>query len=628
MWPNLKNVNFYIMVLSDLAIFALALVLSYMVRLDLSLPAPYAEQCLRLVVLVAPFKSALFFLFGMYKGMWRYTSLVDFMRLAQVTLAQSLLLVAVIALQTRFMGYPRSVFIIDWMLTLGLAAGLRVSIRAFYHWREGRPMELGQAKRVLVVGAGRAGELIYRELMSNPRLNYQLVGFVDDDPGKRGRSIHNKPVLGMVKDLAGLVREREVDEIFIAVTQASGEQMRRLIKACESTRKPYKILPSMGEIMDGRVGLKTLRDVDYLDLLGRTPIELDDTAIGAYLTGKTVLVSGCGGSIGTELCRQIVRFNPARLILVDMGEFNLYRMEMELKWELSFSNYVTVLGSVADADLMDRVFATNQPDCVFHAAAYKHVPMLERNPWQAVTNNVRGTLTLMRAAMAHQVGRFVIVSTDKAVRPTNVMGASKRVTERLMACHSGGPTRFMAVRFGNVLGSSGSVAPLFRRQIERGGPVTVTHPEVTRYFMSISEAAQLILQAGAMARGGEIFVLDMGVPVRIADMAADLIRLSGKEPGKDIEIVFTGLREGEKLYEELITDGEDVVRTEHERIRVLGATDPMKDACELNGEGLFQGLPKGLEELFQAALDRDPQAIRVLLKRLVPEYVPEPRPDS
>ena len=614
-WANFRNLKFYVMVLSDLLLFTLAMAGAYLIRFDMDLPPHYAEQLVRLVVLAAPFKAALYFVFGMYRGMWRFTSLSDSFRLTRVTLLQTLIIVALVAFQTRFEGYPRSVFLIDWMLSLFFTLGLRITIRAFYAWRTGRAMALEPPRRVLIVGAGRAGELVHRELTGNPRLNYELVGFVDDDPGKRGRLLHNRPVLGRVDELSGLAASREVDELFIAISEASGQEMRRIVEACEATGKPYKILPSMGEIMDGKVGLKALRDVNYLDLLGRTPIELDTPAIGAWLGGRTVLVTGCGGSIGSELVRQIVRYGPARLVLVDVSEFNLHQIEMELKWEIGFTDYTTVLGSVGDGPLMDAVFADHAPDCVFHAAAYKHVPMLERNPWQAVTNNVLGTLTLMRTALAHKTSRFVLVSTDKAVRPTNVMGATKRVTERLMACLQDGSTRFMAVRFGNVIGSSGSVLPLFRRQIERGGPVTVTHPEVTRYFMSITEAAQLILQAGTMAKGGEIFVLDMGVPVRIADMAEDLIRLSGKEPGRDIEIVFTGLREGEKLYEELITDGEDVVRTEHERIKVLAA----RDSRGVNDPEL---LPL-VEELETAARNRDPDAIRGLLQRLVPEYRPD-----
>ncbi|MCM0755424.1 polysaccharide biosynthesis protein [Desulfovibrio aminophilus] len=335
------------------------------------------------------------------------------------------------------------------------------------------------------------------------------------------------------------------------------------------------------------------------------------------LAGRVILVTGCGGSIGSELARRIIGFGPERLVLLDQGEYNLYAARDELERELGFGRLAVVLGSVTDRALLDRVLAEHRPAVIFHAAAYKHVPMMEENPWQAVRNNVLGTRELMAAAVAAGVERFVLVSTDKAVRPTNVMGASKRVTELLMACFAEGPTRFMAVRFGNVLGSSGSVVPLFRRQIGRGGPVTVTHPEAARYFMSITEAAQLILQAGAMGRGGEVFVLDMGVPVRIADMARDLIRLSGKEPDRDVRIVFTGLRPGEKLSEELITEGEGILRTEHEKILVLGSAPP--------DPGF---VARGVERLARAAEAHDAAAIRAAFRELAPEYAPGPDDSS
>jgi FlaA1/EpsC-like NDP-sugar epimerase len=448
-------------------------------------------------------------------------------------------------------------------------------------------------------------------------------------------TVHGRPVLGAMADLPAVVARLEnegqqVEELIIAVSRGSAGQMRTLVEACKSSGLPHRILPPTSQILDGKMAL-TLRPVDYLDLLGRSETRLDEGGIGAYVRGRVILVTGCGGSIGSELCRQLLRFSPGRLVLVDQSEYNLYAIAQELTGEHGFRDIACVLGSVGDRELMERTFTAHRPSCVLHAAAYKHVPLVEENPAAAVLNNILGTRTVMDAAARSGAERFVIVSTDKAVRPTNVMGATKRVTELLMACFAGSGTHFMAVRFGNVVGSSGSVVPLFRRQIERGGPVTVTHPEVTRYFMSISEACQLILQAGALGGqagalggraggakgpGGEIFVLDMGEPVRIDDMARDLIRLSGKEPGVDIEITYTGLRPGEKLYEELLTAGEDVVRTEHEKIMVLGGTlgaRPETVACALNG---------ALERLEAAARAQDAEAIRALLMELVPEYQP------
>jgi FlaA1/EpsC-like NDP-sugar epimerase len=358
--------------------------------------------------------------------------------------------------------------------------------------------------------------------------------------------------------------------------------------------------------------------VDYADLLGRPEVELDDREIAAYISGKTVLVTGAGGSIGSELCRQILPFNPEHIILLDSSEANLYAVQMELWHEYSFQSLTAILGQCQDQELVQDVFARRKPEVIFHAAAYKHVPLLEENPWQAVENNIRGTYVLMQSASEFGAERFVVVSTDKAVRPTNVMGASKRVTELLMHVFSDGPTRFMAVRFGNVLGSSGSVIPLFRRQIERGGPVTVTHPEVTRYFMTVEEATQLILQAGSMGRGGEIFILKMGVPIRIADMARDLIRLSGREPEKDIEVVYTGLRRGEKLYEELITEGEGIVQTMHEKVMVL---ESEKDTL-VRGDGFKEAMRLAVDELEDCARGRDKKAIKVKFQEIVPEYRP------
>lgn len=613
--PNFRNLNFYVMFLADLVIFGLALLGAYSFRFDLNIPARYFAQYLGMLKYVLVFKSAMFVFFGLYRGMWRYTSLDDYWRLLRTTAVQSLVLISFVLFRFSFMGVPRSIFVIDWVLTLVLCSGLRLSIRAYYTRSESLFLPPAERKVVLVVGAGRLAEKISRELVANPGL-YHLVGFLDDDRHKKGRTIHGRAVLGPVSAMDTVVRREEVDEIFIAVSEATGEQMRKIADACKATGLPYKTLPAMTEIMDGKLDIATLREINYLDLLGRSPVSLDTERIRKYIAGQTVLVTGCGGSIGSELCRQIVPFGPGRIVLVDSGEFNLYQIETELKYERGYTNCLTVLGSVADRSLMDRVFAEYRPSVVFHAAAYKHVPMLERNPWQAVRNNIEGSLSVMESAVAHGVERFVVVSTDKAVRPTNVMGASKRVTELLMQSMSGTGTRFMAVRFGNVVGSSGSVVPLFRRQIKAGGPVTVTHPDVTRYFMSISEASQLILQAGSMGEkgtGGEIFVLDMGVPVKIADMARDLIRLSGKEPDKDVAIVYTGLREGEKLFEELITSDEDIVRTEHEKILVLASEDPARP----------EDIAEAMAGLSRAATHHDGGAIRTILKGLVPEYHPD-----
>jgi len=392
-----------------------------------------------------------------------------------------------------------------------------------------------------------------------------------------------------------------------------GVNMRRIIEACEACGLPFKRIPSSGSIIDGRVSLKELRDINYEDLLGRPAVVLDDSAVAHYLEGKTVLVTGAGGSIGSELCRQVAAYNPKRFILVDSGEENLFRIQMQLAHDHRNMAVVPVLGQVQDRQLMRELFKHHRPHVVFHAAAYKHVPIIETNPWQAVTNNMLGTYVAAETAVEFGVERFVLVSTDKAVRSTNVMGASKRMAERILHAFNGGSTRMMAVRFGNVVGSSGSVVPTFRDQILKGGPITVTHPEVTRYFMTIPEASRLILQAGALGEGGEIFILHMGTPVRIVDMARDLIRLSGKDPDTDIAIEFTGLRPGEKLYEELISDEEGVVPTSHEKIMVLrpeSGTTP-------------EIVKQQIDALLELAAGYQGEAIKARLLELVPDYTPQ-----
>jgi FlaA1/EpsC-like NDP-sugar epimerase len=396
--------------------------------------------------------------------------------------------------------------------------------------------------------------------------------------------------------------------------------MRRIVECCEAAGVRYRIVPGLGDLMAGKVSVKALRDVRYEDLLGRPPVELDVEGVAAYLKDKRVLVTGAGGSIGAELCRQVAAFKPETLILLDASEPSLYAIQMELKHRMGYLKYVTALGSMTNEKLVDNLFAQYRPHVVFHAAAYKHVPMLERNPWEAVRNNIRGTRLVMEAAVANGAERFLLVSTDKAVRPTSVMGASKRVCERIMVAMEGDGTRLMAVRFGNVLGSSGSVIPLFRDQIARGGPVTVTHPEVTRYFMTIPEACSLILEAAGMGTGGEIFVLEMGTPVKIADMARDLIRLSGKEPDREIKIAYTGLRAGEKLYEELITGGEDVVQTSHEKILVLQNDGDRRSPEEL---AMFrENLFAALEDLYIAADAYSSEEVLRKLEGVVPDFKP------
>ena len=633
MLPKFRNLKFYAILIADAAIFVMAFVGAYLLRFDFTLEPVYRAQILRLLPFLLPCKFFLFLFCGLYRGMWRYTSLNDLTRLAEASLLAMLVYIAVTLHIYGFEGVPRSVFFLDAILTFLMTGALRVGIRLHYTHASSNGIEIPglfrfsglknlrpNRKSILLVGAGAAGEKMLREILGNHRLNYQAVGFLDDDRIKWGRSLHGLRVFGGVDIMPKVLERVKIDEVLIAIPSATGPQMRRIIEICKDCGASYRTLPEIGAIMDGKVSIKTLRDVQYEDLLRRPPVTLDTLEISRYLQGKRVLVTGAGGSIGSELCRQIIRFDPAELIMVEASEGNLYSIQMELQHELNFNRYRCILSRVQDRPLMDDVFSGYQPQLIFHAAAYKHVPMLEKNPWEAISNNVLGSRVVMDLAIKYGVERFVLVSTDKAVRPTNVMGASKRLAELILHSLHGNGTRFMAVRFGNVIGSSGSVLPLFRRQLEQGGPITVTHPEVTRYFMTIPEAAQLILQAGGLGEGGEIFILEMGTPVKIAQMAEELVRLSGKEPGKDVEIIFTGLREGEKLYEELITQDEGIVTTKHEKILVLqhDGWNGKKNHIEFS-----KWLEGALKDLYQIGGTHDAQAIRTKLKEIIPEYVPE-----
>jgi FlaA1/EpsC-like NDP-sugar epimerase len=615
----LRNKHFWMMLLLDLGLLYIAYYFSYYIRFEGEIPAEHAASFERTVWLIVPFKVACFIVFGLYRGMWRYVSIPDLFNLIKATLVSSTGIILAILFIHQFQGFARSVFIVDAALTILFIGGARLIIRIFLTQAgpsNGRSLlsflssQTSGFKRLLIIGAGDAGEKMYRELRDNPNLNYHIVGFVDDDPEKLGMRIHGVPILGNADGLSRLVKKHDIGEILIAISSATGKEMRRIVERCKATAIKFKIIPGIGELIDGRVSIKAIRDVSYEDLMGRKPVRMEMDRIGNYATGEPILITGAGGSIGSEICRQVARFDPSPLILLDCAENNLFQIEMEFARDYPQLEYIPILGNILNSSLLDKIFRTYHPRVIFHAAAYKHVPMMELNPWEAVYNNIQGTQSLLEAGQSYGVQRFVFVSTDKAVRPVNVMGASKRVGELLTQAYTKGHHgRFMSVRFGNVIGSSGSVIPLFRRQIEKGGPVTVTHPEVTRFFMTIPEAAQLILQAGAMGEGGEIFILDMGTPIKIIDLANDLIHLSGFEPGRDIEVKFSGLRPGEKLYEELITEGEGVVKTPHEKILVLRGNSIQQD-----------DLLSRTSELCQLAGKQDALKIKEKLKEIVPEY--------
>lgn len=618
--------NTMVILLLDVVLLSGAFYLSHLIRFDFDIPVWAMTRFREWLVFVVAGKLVCFYFFDLYKGMWRYTGINDLLNIVKASTVASLMLITVVLFTTRFEQVSRSVFIIDWCLTLMLIIGVRVvtrlcfenfsgnfglqDVKGFLHrlFRPGRR----QGRRMLIIGAGDCGEKICRQFHENPSVRSHVVGFLDDDRSKTGRNIHGVPVLGTIDEMAAIAPAMEIEEVIIAIPSASSKRMRGILDACKQADVTFKIIPDMGELIDGRITLNAIRNVEYRDLLGREPVRLDTEEIGGYLGKKCVLVTGAGGSIGTGLCRQICRFAPEMIVLVERAESPLYEIDLELTKNFKEVTVVPVLADIQDEGELTRIFTRFRPEIVFHAAAYKHVPMMEKHPWKAVENNIIGTRNLVETARNFKCDRFVFVSTDKAVNPANVMGASKRVCELLVQKENtvvGSGTRFITVRFGNVIGSVGSVIPLFKKQIQEGGPVTVTHPDMIRYFMLIPEACQLILQAGAMGGGGEIFILEMGEPVKIDQMARDLIRFSGFEPEMDIPIVYTGLRPGEKLYEELMTDLEGVVPTDHKKIRVLSSHT-----------GDLGELESRLAALKKAAEDRDADRIRQQLHRIVPEY--------
>jgi len=574
------NKNFYLVLLLDSFLIVAAYFLAYLLRFEGQIPIKEWKSLNDTLPYIVPFKLFVFMFFGLYKGMWRYTSLVDLFNILKGTIISSGIVMIAILFIYRFEGFPRSVFVLDWILTSIFIAGVRVAIRLLLSERErglkflfqnpfSKRRTIRPQKRLLIIGAGDAGEKMLREIRDNPRLNYEVVGFLDDDSNKKGMRIHGVPVLGSIPSIHDMAYRDEMDEILIATPSASAKQMRRIIEACEGTGLKSRTTPGIGELIDGKISFKTVREVSFEDLLGRDPVNLDMKSIGNYLADKVVLVSGAGGSIGTELCRQIALFQPKNLILLDKTENSLFHIEMEFRQRFAKVSITPVLGDVKYVSYLNKLFSDYRPEVVFHAAAYKHVPIVELNPWEAVFNNILGTKNIVEMSHKFRIERFIMISTDKAVRPSSVMGATKRVAEMITSCYASNPSRFVSVRFGNVIGSEGSVVHLFKKQIERFGPVTVTHPEITRYFMTVPESCKLILQAGALGEGGEIFILDMGTPIKILDMARDLIRRSGFKPDVDIEIKFIGLRPGEKLHEELIIEGEGIVRTPYKKIFVL-----------------------------------------------------------
>jgi FlaA1/EpsC-like NDP-sugar epimerase len=611
-------------VLIDVAVLAAAFGAAFVIRFDAELPHGMLKQLVILWPYVVAFQYGVLVAFGVTKFAWRYVSLREVKRIGlALAVAGAFLLVGRIIYPVvpgsgyaRYAAIPLGVGLIDFVLAfLGIVA-VRAARRMFAERSNRSELVARQnssARRTLLIGAGEAGAMVAREIASRPDLGIEALGFLDDDRNKHGLEIHGLKVLGSIAQLPALASSLHAEQGLISIAAAPGEVIRRILSLAESASLPVKIIPGIFEILDGKVNLSRIRTVSIEDLLGRPAVSLDVPAIRGFLAGKRVLVTGAGGSIGSELCRQIASFGPACLTLVERAEFQLFCVHSELVHRFPDLSIRPRICDICDTKRLDGVFAEDRPEVVFHAAAHKHVPMMEWNPGEALKNNVFGTRKVADAADKHGVGSFVMVSTDKAVNPTSIMGTTKRVAEMyVQALSRTSKTRYVAVRFGNVLGSSGSVIPVFQKQIEAGGPVTVTHPEMKRYFMTIPEACQLVMQAGTMGRGGEIFVLDMGTPMKIADLARDLIRLSGFEPEVDIRIEYTGVRPGEKLFEELGFDGEKMDRTAHEKIFIGKLA-----TCDM-GE-----MEARLALLSRFTLSQSPSMVRDALQMVVPEMQPD-----
>jgi FlaA1/EpsC-like NDP-sugar epimerase len=557
--------------LADAGMIAAAWWLAFQLRFDQGVPIYYESLLRRTLPLVIVIQLAVFVAFGFYHRWWRYVSTHDMWRaVLGVTVAWLTTGLAVYFFSPlEAVRLPRGVFFIDWLLLLAFVAGTRLLARTVFE-RPGPGRLVARGKEVIVVGAGDAGQLILKELQRSRQLAYTPIGLVDDDPRKKNGRFQGVRVIGTTAELGHILRDRRPDEVLIAIPSASGEVRRRIVEAARAERVPVKTLPGLHELIAGDLDLAgQIRPVQVEDVLGREPVEVDLEAVASYLAGETVLVTGAGGSIGAELCRQIARLGAARLVLVENSELALFEIERELTDERHFAAGVPVLADARDRGKMRQVFDRYRPSVVFHAAAYKHVPLLEANPLESIRNNVLATRALAEIAAEFGTSRFVLVSTDKAANPRTIMGQSKALCEWVVKAYGAREdvdTCFVAVRFGNVLGSSGSVVPIFRKQIAKGGPLTVTHPEMTRFFMTIPEAVSLVVQAGAIGENGQVLVLDMGEPVRIVDLARNMIRLSGKEPDRDVAIEFTGVRPGEKLHEELWNQDEEVVATSHPKI--------------------------------------------------------------
>ncbi len=611
----------------DIICINFAYILSFLLRFEFTMTDTfwayfrvYADNIL--IITVA--KLAVFWIFGLYRSLWKYAGTEELVKIALAAIAATAASIVYLEFTQQF--FPRSIYVYSCVLDLVLIGGVRFGYRIIRDLRRPgaltgllrtlRSSQSSEISKVMVVGAGDAGAAIIKDIRQHPDLGKKVVVVVDDDPNKQNRNIVGVKIAGGHEAIRQLARRYGVDEIIIAIPSANRKAIQKIVNECNKTRCKMKILPGISDLINEKVSISKLRDVDIEDLLGRDPVQVNLKEISGYLEGKIVLVTGGGGSIGSELCRQIARFRPRKLIALDIYENTVFELSNEIKSAWPNLEFEVVIASVRSRQRLREVFLKYKPHIVFHAAAHKHVPLMENNPKDAVINNIIGTKNMIDLSDEYAVQNFVLISTDKAVNPTNVMGATKRVAEMILqekSAHS--RTSYAAVRFGNVLGSNGSVIPLFRKQIERGGPVTVTHEEITRYFMTIPEAVQLVIQAGAMAKGGEIFILDMGEPVRIMDLAENVIRLSGYVPNVDIDIKVTGLRPGEKLYEELLLDEEGIEKTAHNKIYV---GHPLPPSPEL--AGMLDKETICTEDSINGILTMKDEEVKEWLQKLVPNY--------
>ena len=608
-----------LIILTHILAFSASLMFSFLVIHNMQFKRTWVEIYPTLLLFMLIVKLPVFGLFKQYRGWWRYVGISDLIGIVHASLTSTLIIVIIwfIISNTRFAHthlHPgliepaEGVCIADLFATVLILAGLRMAIRLYYE--ASHTVEIGRLKRFLIIGAGNAGEALLREIHRMSVVEYEVVGLIDDDPAKQGTHIHGIPVLGTVEQLPMICKDRDIEEIAIAMPSASRKQLRRVIQVCEGTKIRFRTVPHITDIASGKFRVSQIRDVDINDLLGREAVQLEQEAIEAYTKDKTILVTGAGGSIGSEMCRQLCIFKPKLLLLVEQAENPLFYIERELRRQFPNVHMKALICNITDKNSLEKIFIDYMPQVVIHAAAHKHVPLMELNPGQAIRNNIIGTQFVADAADKFATTNFVMISTDKAVNPTSIMGSSKRIAEMYIQDLSRtSKTHFVTVRFGNVLNSEGSVVPIFKKQIAEGGPVTVTDHRMKRYFMTIPEASQLVLQAAAMGKGGEIFVLDMGEPVKIVDLARELITLSGFRPGEDIEIAFTGPRPGEKLFEELSIEGEDMQRTRHPKILVWKNILMERDKLRV-----------GIHELIEIAETQNGDQIIQKIKELVPEY--------